>query len=637
MATHPVLPATVPVVADQHMQHKALEPPPLTRADVREEVAAALKSFAEDALRRELETLSVAVRAAVAEAQATLTTAKEPCQEAPPARQPWKPRSLEARLEGLDSSNTAVAGQLPLRREDMHAALEEWWATHKLQIGLAGMDAEHRDRKVPVQRQHSNDSTIGGNRCRTCASTDCDASSVAGNHSGPGTSASTDCGAEVMSPPLTPAEFSLPPAVIQEPLDVANVWPRVQMTPLASPLMLPHTPPATPLHVPFFALSSSSRDWRRNFVQKAFKANRKIEFTAGSQCRETAEVSDVIEEAIRGLEDGIKPLLVEDGLGGTYFMKDRDGVSIAVFKPRDEEPMAPNNPKVHAGEGQGEGLKQGVLVGEAAISEFAAFMLDQVGSPKLRAGVCPTALVCVANSVFHSATEGRHSPFRAIKDKVGSFQLFAQHDCTSEDLGPGKFPDDQVHRLAILDIRLCNTDRHSGNILVRQKGGEVELIPIDHGYALPGEIGNAVFEWLAWPAARRPFGAEMRREILAIDPSAVESCLRRKVPALRDERFLTLRTCTVLLQCGVRAGLTAFDIGGLMTRPEDDDYDAGDSDNAEGARPKLSVLEELVVQARSQVKDKRAKPDGEEPFEKPLENLIRERCEQLAQERMPTP
>jgi hypothetical protein len=86
-----------------------------------------------------------------------------------------------------------------------------------------------------------------------------------------------------------------------------------------------------------------------------------------------------------------------------------------------------------------------------------------------------------------------------------------------------------VHRLGILDVRLYNTDRHSGNILVRRPadlsghGGEaavaaemafdslslslraeqrVELIPIDHGYCLPESLDAVYFEWLFWPQVR---------------------------------------------------------------------------------------------------------------------------------------
>jgi hypothetical protein len=362
-------------------------------------------------------------------------------------------------------------------------------------------------------------------------------------------------------------------------------------------------------------------------VEKTTKANRKIEYLHGSQCRETHELSDVIDEAIKALEDGIKPHLVEDGLGGTYFVKDSRGNSIAVFKPRDEEPLAPNNPKVHARSGSINGLKEGVLVGEAAINEYTAFLADQANGPALRAGVCPTALVRMEDSAFHAANEDRHSAFRKIKDKVGSFQMFAQHDCTSEDLGPSLFPADQVHRLAALDIRLCNTDRHAGNILVQKQGGKVtELVPIDHGYALPAAVGEASFEWLSWPAARQPFGEAIRREILCIDVEALEAILKRRIPVLRPECLRTLRVCTLLLQRGVEAGLTAYDIGSLMIREEN--YDS------EGDPQQPSALEVMVSIAASCVA-KDCAPDATAEAKaalemRHLERLILEKCAEVS-------
>lgn len=358
-------------------------------------------------------------------------------------------------------------------------------------------------------------------------------------------------------------------------------------------------------------------------MEKATKANRKIEYIHGSQCRETYEVNEVLEEAIKALEDGVEPHLVEDGLGGTYFIRDRCDQSIAVFKPRDEEPLAPNNPKVHASPVvsglAGPGLKEGVLVGEAALNEYAAFLLDQASPVSLRAGVCPTALVRIANSVFYSAKEDRHSAFRIIKDKVGSLQLFARHSCTSEDMGSGCFPDDQVHCIAVLDIRLCNTDRHAGNILVREERGKVSaLVPIDHGYALPGDVGEATFEWLSWPAAKRPFSEAIRREILAIDLDAVEALLKKRVPVLRTKCLETLRTCTLLLQRGVEAGLTAFDIGNLMTRP----YSAPDEPQ------QASDLEELVASARRQA----ASGLDSSAWFRYLDELVRAKCLSVAEE-----
>lgn len=514
--------------------------PTLTREDVRDEVRAALASFAEGELRRELEQLSSAVR------------------------------------------------------EDLRRALEVWSTSSPAGSGTdPGCEATGGAQKAfPRHRRYRSTTPTGSQGSTSHGST------ASGAPSSPSTS-----------------PFSLPAAVTDAAAEALDV-----PTPLASPILAPSAPPDSVFPALLSPLGGSRKDWRRSFVEKATKANRKVEYLHGYQCRETHEVNDVLEEANKALEDGIKPNLVEDGLGGTYFVKDRSGKSVAVFKPRDEEPLAPNNPKVHAGGGQGTGLKEGVLVGEAAINEYVAYLLDQSSSPLLRAGVCPTALVCVANSVFHSATEDRRSVFRTIKDKVGSFQLFAQHDCTSEDMGPSRFPVEQVHRIAALDIRLCNTDRHSGNILVRERRGEVSaLVPIDHGYALPGEIcAEVTFEWLSWPASKVPFSEEMRREILAIDPEAVEATLRKRVPLLRSGCLRTLHTCTRLLQIGVEVGLTAYDIGTLMTRP-----DEGLDD---GEEPQVSPLEEAIADARSRAAEADDSGGGEKAWQTSLDELLREKC-----------
>lgn len=41
-----------------------------------------------------------------------------------------------------------------------------------------------------------------------------------------------------------------------------------------------------------------------------------------------------------------EPERAAEGLGGTYFFKDDLGNKVAIVKPCDEEPLAPNNPKV---------------------------------------------------------------------------------------------------------------------------------------------------------------------------------------------------------------------------------------------------------------------------------------------------
>lgn len=610
----------------------------LTREDVQQDIQKALEVFAENALRREMEQLGTLVRQAI---QETVGVSPQHKSAAAVSEKP-APRPLLFRKD---------------LRIELSEVLNEWWAKAApndearglLGAGHNNEKASESDKKSPEteatasghpEKQQKDDSVLSGlvTRSTTCTT-------VAGSPTIAG------------SLPVSPCPFSLH-NISTSSLDLEDTSTppanSPSFTPVGSPLikspsllpaMSPSIGPQRAITSPacFAAITSpyltpagapdlgpegyldalppsraSRKDWRKSFVDRATKTNRKVEYLHSSHGREAHEVNEVVEEAIKALEVGVKPHLVEDGLGGTYFIKDRTDKSIAVFKPRDEEPLAPNNPKVHAGEGTGSGLRNGVLVGEAAINEYASFLIDNACSTKLRAGIPPTALVKVANSVFHSANEDRRSPFRTIKDKVGSFQLFAAHDCISEDIGASRFPDDQVHRLAALDIRLCNTDRHSGNILVRELGGQVAaLIPIDHGYALPGEIGDATFEWLSWPAAKRPFSDGMRTEILSINLDAVEAMLTKQVPELRAECLSTLRTCTTLLQRGVEAGLTPFDIGSLMTRP------TGDAHGEEQRQAQeLSVLEKMVIEARRQA--------ACHSVQQILERLIKEECQKVA-------
>ena len=49
---------------------------------------------------------------------------------------------------------------------------------------------------------------------------------------------------------------------------------------------------------------------------------------------------------VAGLRAWQEPEPSSEGLGGTYFFKDEIGSMAAIVKPCDEEPLAPNNPKV---------------------------------------------------------------------------------------------------------------------------------------------------------------------------------------------------------------------------------------------------------------------------------------------------
>ena len=204
---------------------------------------------------------------------------------------------------------------------------------------------------------------------------------------------------------------------------------------------------------------------------------------------------DLINSTFDGLKKENRPIRSSEGTGGAYFMQDSSGMEyVSVFKPIDEEPMAANNPRGLPVSSNGEGLKRGTKVGEGAVREVAAYILDHPrAGPRLVtgeaigfAGVPPTVMIQCLHEAFNYpdgyACSSRHF-------KIGSLQMFMNNDGNCEDIGPGAFSVEEVHKITVLDIRMANADRHAGNILFKKEaGGKTLLIPIDHGYCLPEKV-----------------------------------------------------------------------------------------------------------------------------------------------------
>lgn len=293
-------------------------------------------------------------------------------------------------------------------------------------------------------------------------------------------------------------------------------------------------------------------------------------------------VKEMMSATLGGLSGGNKPVRSMEGTGGAYFMADPTGQKyVSVFKPMDEEPMAANNPRGLPVSADGEGLKKGTRVGEGALREVAAYLLDypKIGDDEGFAGVPPTFLVKCFDKVFNHS--GEPAP------KLGSLQKFVENNGSCEDMGPGAFPVKEVHKVSVLDIRLANADRHAGNIL-RGKGedGNPVLIPIDHGYCLPETFEECTFDWLYWPQARKPYSGEIVDYVRSLDAEADIELLKFHGWELPLECARTLRISTMLLKKGVERGLTAFAIGNMMCR--------------ETLR-KESVIEEIVQEAQDSV------------------------------------
>jgi hypothetical protein len=180
-----------------------------------------------------------------------------------------------------------------------------------------------------------------------------------------------------------------------------------------------------------------------------------------------ARLKNLVAKSWKGLMSGCSPTLCETGVGGTYFMRDEFNRTVGVFKPQDEEMGCLNNPKGFTPKSDSyhdNSAQRGVLVGEAAFRECAAYILDH----EHFSGVPATDLVVCSHPSFNSSPLVESSGDNV---KIGSFQEFRDHDYDAQDISPAKasrFPVKEVHKIAILDIRLFNTDRHGGNILVRK-------------------------------------------------------------------------------------------------------------------------------------------------------------------------
>ncbi|XP_071691061.1 phosphatidylinositol 4-kinase gamma 4-like [Rutidosis leptorrhynchoides] len=295
-------------------------------------------------------------------------------------------------------------------------------------------------------------------------------------------------------------------------------------------------------------------------------------------------VFDLINSTYQGLGNENYPKRSSEGTGGAYLMMDATGTKfVSVFKPIDEEPMAVNNPRGLPLTVNGEGLKKGTTVGEGALREVAAYLLDHPKSGhrsfsdeyKGFSGVPPTVLArCMHRGFNHP--EG-------VKEKVGSLQMFMDNSGSCEDMGPSAFPVEEVHKISVLDVRLANADRHAGNILVSKgEDGRFVLIPIDHGYCLPHSFEDCTFDWLYWPQSRQPFSPETVDYINTLDAEEDIALLNFYGWNLPSEIARTLRISTMLLKKGVAKGLTPFAIGNIMCREN---------------LNKKSVIEEIVEEA----------------------------------------
>ncbi|KAK0539018.1 Phosphatidylinositol 4-kinase LSB6 [Tilletia horrida] len=152
---------------------------------------------------------------------------------------------------------------------------------------------------------------------------------------------------------------------------------------------------------------------------------------AASSARISAEVQQQVEQVRAAIDQGVFPQMITTGSSGSYFARRVDLESgrhetVAVFKPRDEEPYGNANPKrVYVRKYLWWMMGRSCLVPNfSASSEAGASYLDT----RLNLHVVPpTYLVSLSSPSFfypHADREAWRKHKKRPPEKVGSFQVF---------------------------------------------------------------------------------------------------------------------------------------------------------------------------------------------------------------------
>jgi len=209
------------------------------------------------------------------------------------------------------------------------------------------------------------------------------------------------------------------------------------------------------------------------------------------------QFTDVVRQAEQAIESGLYPERIYQGSSGSYFVKNCEGTTIGVFKPKDEEPYGRLNPKWTKWMQRlccpccfGRSC---LCLNQGYMSEAGASLVDS----KLDLNIVPkTKVVHLASETFnylridrdkarvknviseHFPKVGRHFHRLGLPPKVGSFQTFVKGYKDADmhlrrfeaDPLPEQTSIDFLHKfqkLVVLDYITRNTDRGNDNWLIK--------------------------------------------------------------------------------------------------------------------------------------------------------------------------
>ncbi|NGX54531.1 MAG: hypothetical protein KR126chlam2_00142 [Chlamydiae bacterium] len=250
-----------------------------------------------------------------------------------------------------------------------------------------------------------------------------------------------------------------------------------------------------------------------------------------------------------------RPTPTNGGMSGSYFIRDREGKKIAVFKPQDEDSFMPNAPmpehrRTYDPTAPERHQRRGQPQGIAWLKEVAAWEIDKGQF----ANVPFTTEITVP---FPTQGSGSRPVY-----KRGSLQMFVAgkgaHELT--DAEKDAIPAQQIQKMAAFDLLIGNGDRHEGNFMWDEASQTLSLI--DHGLTFLDSLdwkegwkfSEGRFEWSTYPQARDIVNPEVKAWILEYDLDAKCQILKKLGISERSIREHRLRV--LFTQEGVRRGIT---------------------------------------------------------------------------------
>lgn len=348
--------------------------------------------------------------------------------------------------------------------------------------------------------------------------------------------------------------------------------------------------------------SSGAFGFRAGFLTKKRRPNPAPRLSNGPAKRSSL---------LKSIDLKVAPKLIDQGnVSVVYSLFNSNGDSAGIFKPYERCDAFEN----HLAADETDREKFLLNTKAQAMNEIGAYQFDQRISDAAKAGVPETQHVKLPTGFFDHSDGSVADTKTGLQQQQfvrGSLQKFVPDSENCENYGPSLFTAEDVHKIGVLDLRILNCDRHTGNMLVTSPGStsrKAHLIPIDHALSFPAvgldaletmaletevvstenslmnhlTVANVSFDWMLFPQAKQPFSEELLEGIKSID--IVKDLKTMELLNMTVEQRLAVFLSTMVLKKGaLEYGKTLHELGAMIQRT--------------GDRSKASVLERLAGEA----------------------------------------